>query len=296
MILAAALLAAAAAPAFAATPIDETRPLAADGRVSIENLKGRIVVRAWDRPEVHIGGTLGDGVEKLAIGGSASSLSIEVEYPQSGWFFGRRDGGEPSMLELRVPAGASVSIDAVSADVDVSGMRGALLEVDAVSGDITLRDIAPRELRIDSVSGDVDARGDTRDLKIDTVSGDVTVSGNVRGRVAIDVVSGDVEVDAGTLDRLSFGSVSGDAELRLSLAPGGLVRADAVSGNITLSLPATTSARLAMETFSGRLTSPVGQVVKEEFGPGSHLNASLGDGDGDIRLESFSGNVRVDIR
>ena len=72
MILAAALLAAAAAPAFAATPIDETRPLAADGRVSIENLKGRIVVRAWDRPEVHIGGT-------LALGGHAGVALVHLE-------------------------------------------------------------------------------------------------------------------------------------------------------------------------------------------------------------------------
>ena len=40
----------AALPAIAATPIDETRPLDADGRLQVENLKGLIEVRAWDRP------------------------------------------------------------------------------------------------------------------------------------------------------------------------------------------------------------------------------------------------------
>jgi hypothetical protein len=293
--LAALLLA--AAPAFAATPIDETRPLSADGRVSIDNLKGRITVTAWDRPEVHIGGSLGEGVEKLEIGGSATSLTIKVRYPQSGgWFFGRSDGGQPSNLEVRVPVGASVSIDAVSADVEVRGVHGALLEVDAVSGDIRLRDAAPRELRIDSVSGDVDGQLDSRDVSVDSVSGDIRLAGRIDGRVAIDVVSGDVHLEAGTLERLSLGTVSGDADLQFALARGGVVRAESVSGNVGLVLPAATSARLALETFSGRISSPVGEVVEEKFGPGRHLNASLGAGDGDIRLESFSGNVRVETR
>ena len=56
-------------PALAATPINETRPLSPTGEVEIENLKGRIDVRVWDRPEVKIEGSLGDGVERLAIEG-----------------------------------------------------------------------------------------------------------------------------------------------------------------------------------------------------------------------------------
>ena len=36
---------------MAATPIDQTRPLDPTGRIDIENLKGRIQVRAWDRAE-----------------------------------------------------------------------------------------------------------------------------------------------------------------------------------------------------------------------------------------------------
>src|SRR3546814_14984922 len=54
--------------AWADTPIDQTRPLNADGRVSIENLKGSVQVRTWDRNEVHIGGRLGDRSEERRVG------------------------------------------------------------------------------------------------------------------------------------------------------------------------------------------------------------------------------------
>src|SRR5690606_22425741 len=101
----------AAAPALAATPIDETRPVAADGRVSIDNLKGRIDAEPWDRPEARSTGPRGEGVERLQIDGSGGALRIEVRYPQNkrGWSGGgSSDGGEPSDLRVQVPAGVSL--------------------------------------------------------------------------------------------------------------------------------------------------------------------------------------------
>ena len=77
--LALAIATALVAPAFAATPINETRPLAAGGRVHIENIKGRVVVRTWAQPQVRITGSLGRGVQKLAVTGGGQSLDIVVE-------------------------------------------------------------------------------------------------------------------------------------------------------------------------------------------------------------------------
>src|SRR6188768_102816 len=94
----------AVAPAFAATPINQTRPLAADGQVRIENIKGRIVVRTWDKRSVQVTGSLGKGVEKLEISGDERSLDIRVRYPNSGggWnLWGRdNDRAEPTVLEI----------------------------------------------------------------------------------------------------------------------------------------------------------------------------------------------------
>ncbi|HSX64843.1 MAG TPA: hypothetical protein VLF15_08945, partial [Pseudoxanthomonas sp.] len=82
------LLAAAslAPPALAQSAIDESRPLDARGRIDIENVKGRIEVRVWERDEVKISGTLGAGVEKLVVEGDRQNLVVRVQYPKdSGW-------------------------------------------------------------------------------------------------------------------------------------------------------------------------------------------------------------------
>jgi hypothetical protein len=38
--------------ASAQTPVDKSRPAAADGKVSIENMAGSVKVTGWDRAEV----------------------------------------------------------------------------------------------------------------------------------------------------------------------------------------------------------------------------------------------------
>ncbi|MFY2762935.1 DUF4097 family beta strand repeat-containing protein [Arenimonas sp. MALMAid1274] len=287
----------ATAPALAATPIDQTRPLAPTGQVSVDNLKGRIVVRGWDRPEVKLTGSLGEGVEKLEITGDANDLRIVVRYPKrgGGWFgWGGNDGGaEPTQLELRVPRGASLSVDSVSADVEVSEVAGRKLSVDSVSGDVRARAVKPGEASFDSVSGDLDLEVDSRNVRVDSISGDIVLKGRLTGQISLETVSGDALVVAGMVDRLALSTVSGDGQLTAGMTASASILADSVSGDLTLDLPADTSARLRVETFSGGISSPVGKVRTEEYGPGKHLDARLGEGGGDIRLESFSGDVRI---
>ena len=111
-----ALACVAAFPALAATPIDQTRPLDPRGRVEIDNLKGRVEVRAWDRPEVKITGSLGAGVEKFSVEGDRGALHIEVKYPN------RARDTEPTVLIVQVPLQAELEVSTVSATIDVHGV------------------------------------------------------------------------------------------------------------------------------------------------------------------------------
>ena len=286
----------AAPAAFAASPINQTRPLAADGQLSVENLKGRVTVRTWDRPEVRITGSLGDGVEKFTVDGSADDLRIEVRYPKNGggWFgWGSDRSSEPTLLEISMPAKASLKVDTVSADIDVTGTGGRRLTLASVSGDVLVRGASAEIAGFESVSGDVDAEVDSRDVSAETVSGDLLLKGRVGGRVGLESVSGDVTLVADDVDRLRLETVSGDSRVSTGLAAAGSITAETVSGNLDLELPASVSARLSIETFSGGINSPVGQVQTEEYGPGKSLEARMGGGSGSIRLESFSGNIRI---
>lgn len=288
----------AAPPAFAATAINQSRPLAADGSVSIENLKGRIVVRTWAQPQVRITGSLGKGAEQLLLEGDGRHLHIQVKYPRGrrdgGWMgLGRNDGLEPTLLEVTVPQKASLDIESVSADVDVQQMAGRKLEVSSVSGNVVVTASSPGQASFENVSGATTLRITTAKVGAESVSGDIHLQGGLTGEVQLETVSGAVTLLARELAKLQFSSVSGDARLQAALAANGLIRTETVSGGVVLGLPKGTSAQLEIESFSGDIRSPVGKVEREEYGPGKSLDAKLGQGQGRIQLESFSGDVEV---
>jgi len=287
----------AVAPAFAATPINQTRPLAADGQVRIENIKGRIVVRTWDKRSVQVTGSLGKGVEKLEISGDERSLDIRVRYPNSrgGWnLWGRDDShAEPTVLEIMLPQRASVDIESVSADVDVQQVAGRKLGVSSVSGTVVVTASSPGEASFENVSGDTTLRITTSKVNAESVSGDLRLSGGLTGEIDLESVSGNLELGANTLERLEVSTVSGDAILRAGLRAGGTVKAETLSGELQLRMPRDTGAKLHVDTFSGDIRSPSGHVDQEEHGPGKSLDATIGDGRARIDLESFSGDVQV---
>lgn len=290
--LAAALLL--AAPAYAATPLDEVLPLAADGKLSIQNASGQVTVRTWNRPEVKITGSLGEGSQKRIVKGGPRDLSIEIRGTRpGGWFGWMGSSSQPTRLEVTIPRQASLEVDTVSAQVDVAGTAGASLTLSSVSGGVRVRQARAGDADLQTVSGDLDAELETNALSADSVSGRVRIGGRVGGRVQLNSVSGDVSLVADAVERLRMSTVSADGDIRASLAASGRIQADTVSGDLGLWLPAATSARLQVETFSGGIASPVGTVQREDHGPGQRLDTRLGAGSGGIELESFSGNIRI---
>ena len=289
----------ASAPLFAATPINQLRPLDPRGRVEIENIKGLIEVRAWDRPEVRIEGSLGAGVEKLEIEGDRQRLVVRVKYPNRGGGLGFLTGGdksEPTELRLMVPLQADLEIDSVSADVDVHGVASNELSIDSVSGDITVA-AAPREANVDSVSGDLDLTLNRANVSAESVSGDIMLRGRLGNEIGIETVSGDIEINVldNAVRKLSGASVSGDMRINTALAASGRITLESVSGDVLLSLPRAVSASVRAESFSGDLSAPGAAINRPKHGPGSSFEHRYGSGSGEISIETFSGNARLQL-
>ncbi|HQY49776.1 MAG TPA: DUF4097 family beta strand repeat-containing protein [Thermomonas sp.] len=284
------LLAAAVLPATAATPINQTRPLDPRGRVEVDNVKGRVEVVAWNRPEVQLSGSLGNGVEKLSVEGDSKVLRIKVQYPARG------RNAEPSRLVLQVPLLADLEVDTVSADISVSGVASRELELQSVSGGITANG-APGRGKISTVSGDIQLAMNTPRLRVETVSGKLVTQGRLNGEIALESVSGDVRLNTlgERVRKLSANTVSGDMVLALALAEDGEIRMESVSGDLHLQLPADLSAQVSGESFSGDLSAPGAKIRKEEFGPGSSFRVRYGAGKGDIRMQTFSGDARLTL-
>lgn len=287
-IISLALLAALALPAIAATPINETRPLDARGSIDISNVKGRIEVRAWDRNEVRIGGSLGDGVERLQIEGDRNNLEVKVRYPRNS------RNTEPTTLVIDVPRHANVDVDSVAASVEVNGIAGDELDIESVSGSVIAVG-APRKASVSSVSGNLRLNLNSHSVDAETVSGGISLRGRIAGEIDAESVSGNIDIDTRGehARRIETSSVSGDADIRSGLANGGRISAESVSGSIRIIAPATLSANVRGESFSGRLRAPSASIDKPKYGPGASFEHRYGNGDGEIRMETFSGNAEL---
>lgn len=279
--------------AFAGTPINETRSVNAQGRIEIANVRGSVNVSVWDRSEVSVTGTLGEGSKGLSIEGGGDHLEIRVQSPEkTGWFsWGAGNGMQDSTLDVRVPKGSSLDVDVVSATVDVAGIEGRELSIDTVSGKVRL-DSRARELSVDSVSGSIEMTGSADDAKFESVSGSVRVRAS-GGEFKFDTVSGGIDAELQDYREMTGGTVSGSIRLRGTPSTSGRIEIETMSGDVRVELPANVAGSLHAETFSGSLRSDFGKVDEPEHGPGRSLDAVIGSGGGRYRLETFSGDIEI---
>jgi hypothetical protein len=184
---------------------DKTYPLNANGRVSISNVNGSIVVEAWDRKEVRVEYTkVASTKEHLAdvdvrIDAQPERIDIDTDYDN----WKTRDGRNWNTGKLTV-------------DYHLIVPRTAFLnEVETVNGSVTVSNF-------------------TNFTKISAVNGAVKAS-NLRGAANLSTVNGEVAAD---FDRLETGSkivlstVNGKVNLVIPSDSSATITADSLNGSI----------------------------------------------------------------
>lgn len=269
--------------------VDQTRSVDANAQIGIENISGSVVVKGWDQAQVKITGTLGDDVKELKITGDASRLRIEVEVSEG---YGMRRRDIDSDLNVWVPRGSRLSVETVSADIEISEISGTA-SVESVSGEVSLTG-KPEQVDIETVSGNIEVSGFQTEISVESVSGSVHLSGIARS-VEVETVSGDIEVEAGEISSAEFESVSGSVTFSGALTAQADLDVESHSGNVELSLGNVTAVSFEISTFSGRITNDFGGEAQRtsRYAPGRHLEFSIGSGGAEISVETFSGNVRL---
>lgn len=180
-------------------------------------------------------------------------------------------------------------VDVSAASVTSSGTRGRL-SLDTGSGEVRVTD-AQGDIDLDTGSGGVEVtnvRGGT--LSMDTGSGRVRGSDISMNAMELDTGSGGVRLARVQAKRITLDSGSGSVELDLRADVESL-RIDSGSGGVTLGIPESLGAQLRIDTGSGGIDSDIPiQVKRSERG---YLSGSIGDGKGEIVIETGSGGVRL---
>jgi DUF4097 and DUF4098 domain-containing protein YvlB len=284
---AAALLA--ASPAIrAGTPINERAAADPAGSVEVSNVAGNVRVTGWDRNEVEVTGELGKGAERLEFAVADKVTRIKVLMP------GKSYDAEETDLVIHVPAASRLSVNTVSADIEVQGLLGAQ-RLQSVSADIRTA-AAGEDVECKSVSGDIAVNGSFKKglLTITTVSGDATAL-RVAGEVNANTVSGDVTLGLGETNRSRVRSTSGDLTLAALLAADGKLDAESISGDVRLELVGAVNAEFDISSFNGEIRNCFGPraVSTSEYAPGKELRFREGQGSAQVRIKTMNGDISV---
>ena len=278
-----------AAQSAAAEPVERSGPADAEGTVEIENIAGSITIEGWDRAEIRVEGTLGKEVEELEFETGRKSM-VKVVYPRR-----IKNITEGADLVIRVPQGSRVEVDCVSCPITVTGVKGKVI-ASSVSGDVTVTG-SPRSVSAESISGDVSLDVDCPEVGAQSISGTVEVKGRVL-KLEAETVSGDLDLRAERFLELRVSSVNGEADVAGDLDPNGSFNFDLHAGGLTLVLPASVSADIEVETFSGEIDTEFGGKARKvsQYAPGKELELVTGGGEARVRINTFSGDVRIKKR
>jgi DUF4097 and DUF4098 domain-containing protein YvlB len=317
--------------ALAQTSVDESKTANADGTVEISNVSGSLQIIGWDKPEIHITGTLEKNVERLDFDVRDGRSMIKVVIPK---FASRHTGAD---LTIQLPLGSVLEVETVSASVTVNnpvslsqeqGMAEKV-QIKSVSGEIEMKSSAnnvlletvsgdvhvgtkAKEVTLKSVSGEVIFSGTADNLRTESVSGDLsqggvigaltakTISGTITAKgiqreVTGSTVSGDINVAAAQIIKAEMSSMSGSIVLVGALSEDGRITASSQSGNIDIAFSNNVSAAFDLATLSGDIRTNLAAEAgaAKQMLPGKSMHFTVGMGTGSIRCNNTSGNISV---
>jgi DUF4097 and DUF4098 domain-containing protein YvlB len=276
------------AAAVQAEEVNRSIDAATSGHVDISNIAGSITVSGWNRSLVEVTGTLGRNVEELIVERDGDKVRIKVKVPRNS---GRSIDSD---LMIRVPEKSSIDVGTVSADIDVTDVRGSQ-SLRTVSGDVTTEFVGGR-LRAESVSGDVNVSGNNADgdVTATTVSGDVTLF-RVSGETHVEAVSGDLTIDEGSFDRAELETVNGEIQFLANLRRNGRLSIDTVNGDLEIDFRGELSATFDVDTFNGSIRNCFGPkpVRTSKYTPGLELEFTEGGGSARVVISTLNGDVNI---
>jgi hypothetical protein len=256
-------------------------PLDRDGFVRVFNAAGSIRVIGWGVDSVRWGGELARGQE-LYGGGNRRMVKL-----------GPNGADGPARLEVRVPHGAKVVIDAGESTVDVDGLTGPV-EIRGGAGNVHVSG-APVRLTIETVDGDVDITGGPhRSLDVRTAGGEIQVTG-ARGEVTISSVSGAITLQADSITRGHVTSVEGTVRMFGTVDRTGTLNLESHGGDIDLTLITRPGFDLVATAIGGSITNTLSRSAPRPIrdGRGFLLETAVGDGSGTVTVTAFKGTIRL---
>lgn len=306
---------------MASQPFTAVAKIGRQGALTIVNAAGNVTISTGGGDDVRIDATKRVwGRTDAAARAALSDVEIEVtERPGAvdvRTLLGRQRPLDAEVeYTIAVPAGASVSVRALSGDVVITGVRGEL-RAEAVAGSIKATSVGQvRQLR--TLSGAVSLENaEGSDVTVSTLGGTMTIRQLKAQSADLRTVGGDMIISDSEAERVIAQSLNGRIELSGRLARTARYSLQSQSGEIRLT-PAGEDFELEAATVNGTVRSdyPITVDDRRDFGgprgrgrvPGRGVarggrgNARIlrgvsGSGGALVTLRSFGGDITITRR
>lgn len=267
-----------------------TYPLAAGGRLSVENLNGSVEISSWEKDSVEINGTKYAGSEQslkeIKIDISPSPNVLQVRTVPA---FGARNVG--ARYTIRVPR--RIQLDRIvssNGSIKVEDVDG-LANLHSSNGSIrTWR--FKGALDAQTTNGSIEASGQTGNANLRTSNGSIRVEIN-KGGLAATTSNGGItarvmQPDTDQPVRLE----SSNGHIELSMDALREVHASTSNSSIIVRLPDAISARVRARTSNSSITTDFDVLTRGMINKHS-LEGTLGSGGPLIDLSTSNGSIKL---
>jgi hypothetical protein len=263
--------------------LEKTFDTTRDPRISLSNPKGHVLVRGWDKAQVHVVYTVDSprvevDSEFLPDAGPVEKIHFDTHLLDSTLPVDE----QVADYTLDVPTGARLEIRNPQGRIRVEGMQ-ADVSVQSVGGDISIRDYSGH-LSVRSVGGDIEVIRPSGNVEAISITGNLHFVSPATTRLHGQTTSGRILYEGDFMDR-------GDYIL------------SAYSGDVDIVCPPSASYELRAKTLKGKVINTMPMTRRRESASSLRANGELearssllgthNTGKATVELTSFSGNIRI---
>ena len=250
--------------------------------LEVEVPAGSIVVTGWDRNEIAVKASHSTRTYvEVRRSRDGSRVSVEAD--------ARRGPATIVHFEISVPRGMSLELDAMTADITVTGVGGAV-EADVTQGNITVAD-AGGALELATATGKILVNRASAGVDAETAASEIRLV-NVSGPITAESAGGDIVLEGITSTSVDVGTVGGRVYYQGTFQRGGSYFLGTHGGTITLVVPQGTAATFHLASVYGTVVNALSDPVERLRG-GERHKLELGGGGALVEAETFGGRIHL---
>ena len=257
---------------------EKTLETTANPRVTITNRAGDVVVRGWDKTQVH-----------AVYNVRSPQVELDTEALPS-------EGPADKIHFATHLLDPSVSGAEQKADYTLDVPLGTSLEVRNAQGSVRIEKLQGDDATVETVGAAIFVSDFTGHLLLQSVGGNIDVS-HASGRVEAYSITGNLHFLSPTTSRLRGTTTSGRILFEGDFPDGGDYSLSDYSGDMEILCPPSASFELFAKTVQGKLVNEMSMTTQHRastpHGSAYSLFGTRLTGKATVNLRTFSGNIRI---